>query len=128
MAWRSSVDLIGPGFQNRRCLNHPEGLEQGRSFVGRTAKTPGAILTDTAIVEAPVSAAVSESAGDEYTFNEPTIVYHDGIAGKSLTIKNLFHSDLRLTANSKDGRFSCCRLREKLDRSFSQNGSTGTGA
>jgi hypothetical protein len=127
MAWRSLIDLIGFGFQNRSCLDHPKPLEQCCGSICRTIEAPTAILADSTIVEVPLAAAISKSAGDEYTFNEPIIVYHYGLAGKSLTIKNLFHSDLRLTANSRDGLFSCCALREKLDRSLSQNGSTEMG-
>jgi hypothetical protein len=94
-------------FKDGGCLNHSERLEKSSSLVGWAAKAPSAILADTAIVNAPVATAVAERAGYEHAFNEPILIYHNGLSGKSLTIKNLFHGNLRLTANSRDGLISC---------------------
>jgi hypothetical protein len=82
--WRSLVDLVRDvfRFKNRGRLNHPEHLEKGGGFVGWAAKAPGTILADTAIVDVPIAAAISERAGYEHAFNEPVVVYHNGLVVK----------------------------------------------
>ena len=103
------VDIIGIilGFKDRGRLNHAKHLEKGGCSVGWAAKAPVAIAADMAAVNVPVAARISEGTGHKNAFNEPLIIYHNGFVGKSLTIKNLFHGDLRVTTNSESGIMQC---------------------
>jgi len=109
MQAKKLIDLIRVffGFKNTGCLDHAEHLQQGRSAECGTVKTPRTILTNTAIVDIPVTARILKRTGDEYAFNEPSVVYHNGFVEKRFTITHLFQGNLRITANSRDGLIHC---------------------
>lgn len=115
--WRLLIDFGRVAFGEKSGpLNHAEHFKKSSGSIGWATETPRAILADTAIVDEPVSATVPERAGHEYAFNEPIIVYHNGFPDESLTIKNLFHGDLRITANSRYGLIRCEPVQQSTKR------------
>jgi hypothetical protein len=87
--------------------NHAKHAEKAEGSIGWSVEAPSAITADVAVVNIPVASGILEGARYEHAFKVPDIVYYHNLFGESLTIKNLFHSDLRLTSSSKTGITHC---------------------
>ena len=87
--------------------NHAELLKQCHGIPRSVSEIPCAVIGDLAVVNVPITSRISERAGYEHAFKVPDIIENHDLSGKSFTIKNLFHGDLRLTTNSRSGIMHC---------------------